>query len=342
MKIGAGLIVRNEESNIVRMLEQLRLFADEICVVDTGSTDETRATALHWRSISGVELTYLSVKDCSELVDGEYLISDFAKARNHYVKYLDSRVDYVFTASCGNEIEDPKRIRDLLKLGADAYTFDIKRGGSTFKHYRMFRTKGGVEYKGIIHEVPMINSGTVHKVKDSGITIVHEAGTGPSQEDAIKRNVRLCKRMYLETPSARSCFYYANALKDSGEFKQAAERYKAYLLMESWRDERMFAYLYLVRCLFRIRELNEALHYGWAALKEDLRFSEISMEMARIYYKLENWNYALAMCFLSIKDTPNSPMFIEKDQYLTEPLRLIEEIERRKHGSKKHISKALF
>ena len=41
MKISACVIVKNEEKNITQWLNNLRQIADEIIVVDTGSTDNT-------------------------------------------------------------------------------------------------------------------------------------------------------------------------------------------------------------------------------------------------------------------------------------------------------------
>ena len=39
------MIVKNEESVLARCLECVKLFADEIVVVDTGSTDKTKEIA---------------------------------------------------------------------------------------------------------------------------------------------------------------------------------------------------------------------------------------------------------------------------------------------------------
>lgn len=66
------MIVRNEEAHLERCLRSIRPFVEEICVVDTGSTDRTPEIAR--RYVDRFEV------DTSHVVDG--VLMDFAAARN--------------------------------------------------------------------------------------------------------------------------------------------------------------------------------------------------------------------------------------------------------------------
>jgi cellulose synthase/poly-beta-1,6-N-acetylglucosamine synthase-like glycosyltransferase len=46
--VSLTMIVRNEEANLPRCLESVRGLFDEMVVVDTGSTDCTKALAMSW------------------------------------------------------------------------------------------------------------------------------------------------------------------------------------------------------------------------------------------------------------------------------------------------------
>ena len=60
MNISVCIIAKNEQKNIERCLKCLKSYMEEIIVVDTGSTDKTKAIASQYtkadfQSIAGVE-----------------------------------------------------------------------------------------------------------------------------------------------------------------------------------------------------------------------------------------------------------------------------------------------
>ena len=78
MRISVCLIVKNEEDVIERCLESVKGFADELIVVDTGSSDTTKEIVR---------------KFSDKLYDFEW-IDDFSAARNY--AFSKAKCDYLF------------------------------------------------------------------------------------------------------------------------------------------------------------------------------------------------------------------------------------------------------
>ncbi len=73
MKLSCCLIVRDESLNLERCLQSVRPFVDEICIVDTGSTDDSSIIAQKYADKFEVWT------GCN---DSEGRIADFSAARN--------------------------------------------------------------------------------------------------------------------------------------------------------------------------------------------------------------------------------------------------------------------
>ncbi len=93
--ISVCLIVRNEEAVLARCLDSLKIIADEIIVVDTGSTDNTKKVA----------------KQYTEKVFDFTWIDDFAAARNF--SFSKASKDYIYSADADEIIDEPNRERFL-------------------------------------------------------------------------------------------------------------------------------------------------------------------------------------------------------------------------------------
>lgn len=97
ISISACLIVKNEENVLGRCLTSIKDIADEIIVVDTGSTDHTKETASHFTS---------------KIFDLEWT-DDFAAARNF--AFSKCGCDYIYSADA-DEIIDERNREKFLKL----------------------------------------------------------------------------------------------------------------------------------------------------------------------------------------------------------------------------------
>lgn len=152
MKISAIIITRNEEARMAKCLSSLA-WADEIIVVDSGSTDTTREIA--------------KVNGATVISAGE--IHDFAglrnigkeKAHGEWLLYIDA--DEVVTPQLAKEIQNVTRPPDSYAI----YRKNFYLGQPwpfEEKILRLFHTSALKEWYGELHESPRVKgeAGTLH------------------------------------------------------------------------------------------------------------------------------------------------------------------------------------
>ena len=100
IEISLCMIVRNEEDVLGRCLQCARSFADEIIVVDTGSTDGTKAVA----------------ENFTQKVFDFPWTDDFAAARNY--SFSKATRDYIMWLDADDVLrtEDQEKILQLKKI----------------------------------------------------------------------------------------------------------------------------------------------------------------------------------------------------------------------------------
>lgn len=167
MLLSACLIVKDEEFTLKRCLDSLVGIADEIILVDTGSTDKT----------IDIAQTYDHVNVFSFPWDG-----DFSHARNESLRHAQGEFILVIDADEFLDSSDKLRLRDLLEqTDAEGLYVNIKnyvgsiariREAHTAAIVRIFRNRH--QFEGKIHEqvLPSIFA-TGKPIITSGITLHH-------------------------------------------------------------------------------------------------------------------------------------------------------------------------
>ncbi len=147
-KISLCLIVKNEEENLPACLASVEGLADEVVVVDTGSTDRTRELAAR----AGARMVSFTWVD------------DFAAARNEGLRHATG--DWVFWLDADDRLDDAGRgkLRTLFDGLADepgnvAYVMkclcaaDPAEGSATVvDHIRLFRNHPEARWRYRVHE----------------------------------------------------------------------------------------------------------------------------------------------------------------------------------------------
>ena len=336
--IGVGMIVKNEERDLPEALESIERFADKILIVDTGSTDATesvvRAFAKKHRrpfvqtadDIPAFGVAFVTYTGASELVEGDWSLLNFAKARNHFVEALDSQCDWLMWVDADDIVGTPERVRDLIAKPFDAFNFSMvdrfDAPTTRFNHMRLWRTGLGVKFAGACHEYPCLPDNT--RATHSGIDIMHRWDIQTTGEVSTTRNLRILEREYNDGQrDSRTLFYLANSFRDCQRFIEAAKIYEEYFdIGGGWHDEKIYALVYWSRCLRWQGRNREATQIAFRGLALDDRFSELWMELAYSYIELGS-EKVVAACMAAIQPPAQTALFIELNKYQDQPWRVL-------------------
>lgn len=193
--VSVCMIVKNEEQGLGRCLESVREIADEVVVVDTGSTDRTVEIAqAHGAQVS-----------CFEWCD------DFSAARNTAIDRAAN--DWVLIMDGDDELEPGggRTLRRALASNPEAEIFSLRTriphgantGMSLIDHPRLFRRDRGLRFAGAVHEQVVWPDGTPAGPDVATGVVVHHHGYVEGDDPMVERderNLRILRRRVENEP----------------------------------------------------------------------------------------------------------------------------------------------
>lgn len=191
MKISACVIVKNEEKNIGQWLNNMRKIANEIVVVDTGSTDNT-LNILENAGITPYHFTWCN---------------DFSAAKNYaiqqatgdWIVFLDAD-EYFDDVSVKRFKAEMIRYHRNKKIGAilcQLISIDIENNNkvvSTMLQVRVFRRTKDIYYKYPIHELLEAKPGKYIMQKCTNLKILHTGYSASLVRKKAERNLPILKQ----------------------------------------------------------------------------------------------------------------------------------------------------
>ena len=237
------LIVKNEERNLARLLPLLT-FADEIVVVDTGSTDNTVKVARNFTD----KVFYFA------------WCNDFSKARNYaiakatceYVMWLDA--DDILSPETQNTLLGWKKSDDR----ADVYYMRYSMGGQFpfwFWRERIIKRCSKCRFKGFIHEA--ISPFGVVRYLDC--EVAHKPTASHEQRNLQIYQMALAERRRF---SLRDKFYYARTLVECNQTEMALPILRKFAKnTRAYAVDRVDAYKLLANVALSQADIDNALKY---------------------------------------------------------------------------------
>lgn len=304
--ISLCMIVKNEEAVLSRVLEQMKDIADEIILVDTGSTDRTKNIA---RQYTDLVFDYPWKQDFSAA-------RNFAcsKASMDYWMWLDAD-DFIPGESQDKLLElkntlDPETDLVMMKYITG---FDEK-GNASFHYYRerLMKNGKGFLWKGKVHEA-VIPAGTIFY---SPIEIEHRK-IKPGDSD---RNLTIYEEALKNGDSLepRHQFYYGRELFFHERYEDAVRVLEKFLEEpEGWVENQIDACLQLSRCYEKLGRRKESLASLFNSFSFDVPRAELCCEIGRLMLEENSlrqaifWYEQAAAC----KPDDRSGAFVQKDCY---------------------------
>lgn len=220
------MIVKDEEQTLARCIECVKPFADEIIIVDTGSTDGTVEIA---RSLNAKVFFFEWCDDFSAARN-----FSFSKAECDLVMWLDA--DDVITPDNAQKIASLKERGDFdvafLKYAA---AFDKDTPTFIYFRERIFRRSENFKWQGFIHEAVTASGRLVY----SDACVYHKK---VKPGDPL-RNLNMFRRHISrgQPLSAREKFYYGRELYFNNLLCESIAVLKDYLKGGGWVENQIEA-----------------------------------------------------------------------------------------------------
>ena len=252
-KIGLCMIVKNESKIIERCLNSVKPLIDYVCIVDTGSTDDTIDVINNWMKSNDVEGQVIFEPWQNFAYNRSFAMEKIREKKYiEYVLMIDA--DEILTYEEGLDFSKIKE-----NLSFDLYNMNCKLGGVEYLRTSITKNKKPYFYKGVVHEYLECKEPIETRETIKGICNI------PLQDSARNQNIEKYQhdakaiQDALETETdpflvSRYTFYLAQSYRDSLEKEKAIYWYNKRSKLGFWDQE-----VYI--SLYRMAKLKEDLEY---------------------------------------------------------------------------------
>lgn len=311
--ISLAMIVKNEEKHLKRCLNSIKNAVDEIIIVDTGSTDNTKKIAREFTD---------------KIFDFEW-VNDFSLARNFafnkatcdYIMWLDAD-DVVPQVTAEKiclikSILAPKKIDMVYMPYATNFDFNDKPNFSFYRE-RIVKNHSEFFWQDPVHEV-IAPKGNVFYLNH------HIEHRKDALEKYTNRNLKIYQNLVslgVEL-SPRQQFYYARELMYNNKFNASIKVFKKYLKNKDiWLENRISAHIDLYYCYLQKNDIIKARNILIKVLDFTRPRAEVDCKIADTFLMENSLDNAIFWYNLALNDKPNlqSGGFYQMEYYNVYPL----------------------
>ncbi len=295
ISISLCMIVKNESEVLERCLNCVKHIVDEIVIVDTGSTDNTKSIA----------------KKYTDSIYDFVWEDDFSKARNF--SFSKATKDYIMWLDADDILleEDQKKLIQLKStLNKDTSVVMMKynvafdeEGNPTYSFYRERLVLNSMNFQwiGAVHEVIEPKGNIMY----STIAICHRK----LKKSDTNRNLRILEKCLQENGKldTRQQFYYGRELMYQGMYERAITALETFIQLEDgWIENRIDACKDMGFCYGKLGMKEEQLSILFYSFHFDVPRGEVCCDIGQCF--LENNQYMQAIYWYkqALNITPNT------------------------------------
>lgn len=297
MKICVYAISKNEEQFVERWYNSMKE-ADEIYVLDTGSTDNT----INKLKKLGVKVTSAKITPWR-----------FDVARNKSLELVPkdadlcvcTDLDEVFEEGWRKKLEQAKNYNQVIY----DYIWSFNEYGQPEIEffYEKIHSRKGYKWINPVHEVLSCSLKNPRKIKIEEIILKHYPDKNKSRSSYLPLLEQSIKE---DKHNDRNYHYLGREYMYYGKYEKAITTLKHHLKMKeaTWNLERSASMRYISNSYLNLKKYDEALKYAIMSISESPERREGYLTTAYIYYLLKDYSktkYYLKLA-LEIKNNPKT------------------------------------
>jgi len=297
------IVVKNEEKAIVPCLNGIDILADEIIVVDTGSTDSTCNAIAWWAKQKHAEknIKLIKIGDRFHDKDGDF---NFGAAKTF--AFENATKDFVMWLDASDLVFDQKKIkRTFLKETAQNPKTYFTLPTALSKRFSFRRARIGprsdVMMTGRIHETMDSKKGNLNLRR----VYIPVPIKNFKKTRNLPRNLRILKKEWKREKKSRTCFYIASTYRDMMKPEDALKWFRKRAYNFEYREERTFkeehfkalesiAEIILERSHKKYARVMDIYDVAQEMIDRDPDRYEGHFYMGQYYIEHEKWESAIA------------------------------------------------
>jgi glycosyltransferase involved in cell wall biosynthesis len=302
MKVIVYAIAKNESQFARRWYESM-CEADEIYVLDTGSTDDT---------VDILRKLGVNVK-VEEIHPWR-----FDKARNKSLEMVpeDAEIcvctdlDEIFEKGWRMALESKFKGYDRCRYNY-IWSFDEYGKPAVNFYQEKIHTRNGYEWINPVHEVLKCNLENENIITIDDVTLKHYPDDAKSRSSYLPLLELAVKE---DSSNDRNMHYLGREYMFHYRYEEAIKTLKYHLDMPTatWKDERCASMRFISRCYRYLKKYDSAIEYGLMAIKEAPYLREPYYELAYAYYELQDFKRCQLYLELALQIKENKKIYINE------------------------------